>query len=99
MGDPQGPGEAGASAGGSSRGNDHTKLEQAMPVLLWPAFLLLAGALAHLVDPSFRLGPWVWHGGYPAQFGKALIVGVPLAAASFALSNRIFGLPVTRLRR
>lgn len=90
MNDPQNPDQHVHSE------TEHAALELSLPFLLWLAFLLLAGAVAHEVDASFRLGPWVWQGGYLGKLGKGLLVSFPLAAAAFGSASLILGKPARR---
>jgi hypothetical protein len=79
------------AAGVDSGRADHARLAMVIAVLMWPAFLLLAGALIRLVDPSFGLGAWVWHGNYLGRLLKALIVALPIGVVAFGTTNLVFG--------
>jgi hypothetical protein len=70
---------------------DHAVLATVIAFLMWPAFLLLAGALARAVDPSFGLGAWVWHGEYVGRLLRALIVAFSIGVIAFGTTNLVFG--------
>jgi hypothetical protein len=91
MADPQNPDQHHVDAE-----TEHAILALSLPFLLWLAFLLLAGAVAHYFDASFRLGPWVWQGSFLGKLGKGILVAFPLAFAAFGSVSLILGTPVRR---
>jgi hypothetical protein len=76
--------------------SDHAVLAMSLPFLFWGTLLLLAGKVANLVDPSFRLGEWIWHGSYLLKLGKAILVAFPVGALAFGTANLVL---TSRLRR